>query len=65
MPDGIVTIETNPEEDHVLDVSGTVYRNIGHDLDEHTQLSQSEALDACLSHNNDMKLRDNIRNVKV
>ncbi|KAK7103209.1 hypothetical protein V1264_018160 [Littorina saxatilis] len=64
--DGIVTIETDSSGDHVLDASGSVYRNIGSDLDlEREELDPEQALTVCLSEHADEGLRDDITHVKV
>lgn len=66
MSDGIVTIETDSSGDHVLDASGSVYRNIGSDLDlEREELDPEQALTVCLSEHADEGLRDDITHVKV
>ena len=65
VPDGVVTLETDEGGHHVLDASGTVYRNIDLDLDGEGQLDRQGALTSCLRHNFDEDLRGSISHTKV
>ena len=63
VPDGVVTLETDEGGRHVLDASGTVYRNIDLERDA-GQLDSQGALTLCLRHNFD-DLRDSITHTRV
>ena len=65
MPDGVVTLETDEGGHHVLDASGTVYRNIDLGLDGESQLDPQGALTICLRHHFDEIIREQITHTKV
>ena len=64
VPDGVVTLETDEDGHHVLDASGTVYRNIDLERDA-GQLDSQGALTLCLRHNFDEDLRESITHTRV
>ena len=64
MPDGVVTLETDEDGHHVLDASGTVYKNIDLERDA-GQLDSQGALTLCLRHNFDEDLRESITHTRV
>lgn len=65
VPDGVVTLETDEGGHHVLDASGTVYKNIDLHLKGEGQLDPQGALTLCIRHNFDEDLRESIRHTTV
>ena len=63
--DAIVTLETDSEEQHVLDATGFIYRHLGLDLAQGRELDSDEALSTCIAYNNDTNVRNQITHVKV
>ena len=60
MEEGIVTVEMDSDEQNVLDMAGTLFRNLGDDLQDTPALDPEGALNLCKRENGDENLNAHI-----